>query len=658
MLAFLRRHQTTVIAGCVAGGALLAGGLIAYATLGGDPQPQVDPIAEARTLLADDQPAAALAMLRQANADEAESPDEVIALKVAANAAQKNVFELAALYDVHPETVADNDEAAQIVARSALFAEQSTTVDELHQAWADRSESPNAWLCVEADRHLRDGEFDEARKVLESQSFDGDRDGGRQLRLAMLDAAADPEVALERIDAFLLTAPRHGDGHLMRAQLLEGLERLPDARVAYVTALAAMPENPFYRYELASFYRRRGNLEFALRTWQESLELATPAPGYLKVQFWSRVAHPAPNVLEPDESTLTGRLGELALYLADLPDGAFFDEKTFEMLPASRAIARRHQEVYWLRILEALRTGDEQKAADLLRQNSFSEQSWNVMLRESLISLLRFRAGESLRMRTPMAFGGRGPESVHPFIAALQPADGAEPSEEFAAFLRSDNAIAMTALACGWMEAALRLPHDSVCPDAAPHHMAYAMSQASRSNRTADEAFAFAKRQPESPALDSLLGEMLLARGDEVGAMQMWRIAAADAGPAGYRASWMLGVELLARQRLDEARRIVTAHDELNRSTIGQELLARIALARGDVDVAIRIYDGIRNESIDARLFAVRRRLARARPEDIAEARAISEQLFAVHPDVPSVRRLLLQINDLERAQASDRQRL
>ena len=642
MLQFFRQYAALLALGIVSTSLVVAGGL-AYAMRSAEPErpPSVE---MAREFLDAKQPSAALAVAR---ALDAESP-EVVDLEIAATTQQKNVFGLAALYDKHPDAVAEQDAAAQLVARSALMTGDEATVDELLAQWEGKSDQPHAWLCMAADRAFREGDFDAAREILESNSFDGSRDAGRQLRLAMLDAADSPAVALERINELVMQAPRSGDAHLMRAQLLEGLDRLPEARVAFVTALAAVPENPFYRYELASFYRRRGDLRFAMRTWEDSLELNNPEPGWLKTLFWSRVAHPSQRTLD-DAETLKGGFADVVAFLNDLDDERFFNDEAFRRLPTSRAIARRHQEIYWLKLLEALRSGDEPAAIALLDANRFRVQSWNVVLEDALRSLLEFRSGGELSRRTQRSFGGLPAHKVHPFIAALCPAEGSQPDAKLAAFLRSGDAVSMTLVASGWMEAALRMPHSDRCEDAAPHHMAYAMTQAYRSNRTPDEAFQFAMRQPESSALDAVLGEMHLARGEADEAMQMWRLASQDVGPAGYRASWMLAVELLGRDRLNEAERVVNAHADLRHAVIGQELLARIALQRGEVDNAVAIYESIASDSIDARLFAIQRRLARGTDADLQEAQAIGEQLFAVHPDIPSVRRLVLQLNDLNR---------
>ena len=635
MFSLLRQHAGLIALGTVGLSLTVAAGLIVV--LSDEP---AEPDWQ--------QPAARPEAVSSLGVD-AGSGADVIAADIETVVQTRDIWKLAAIHDVHPEQVASSDPASQMIARSAMVTGDDQLVDDLIAQWEGESESPHAWLCMKADRHLRAGAFDQAREVLLSQEFEGDQDAGRQLRLAMLDAADDPLAALERVNTQITRSPRHGDAHLMRAQLLEGLGRLPEARVSYVTALAATPTNPFYRYELASFYRRRGDLRFALQTWEESLDLPSPEPGWLKTAFWSRVAHPQTTDRTMPAETLGGRIGELARFVHDLPDDRFFDDAAFLMLPSARGLKRRHQEVYWLSLLEHLRQNDIDQALDILDKSTFREQSWNVVLEDSLRSLLTFRKTGRLVARTPRSFGGRGAASVHPFVAALSPEYGSEPSESVAEFLQTSDAVAMTLLACGWMEAALRMPHREVCRDDSPHRMAYAMTQAYRSNRSPDEAFRFAIRQPQSPALDTIIGEMHLARGEADEALQMWRLATADPGPAGYRASWMLATELLGRNRLGEAARTVRQHTGLSSAVIGQELLARIALQRGDVEQAVAIYEGIATESIDARLFAIQRRLASGTDNDLTEALEIGEELFAVHPDIPSVRRLVLRLSDLQR---------
>lgn len=599
----------------------------------------------AHELVDEGKPVEALELLQQVSTDTISEVEQDV-IETAARAELRDVFTLSSMYDRKPETVIENEKAARLIARTAIKMKDTDTLDKVEERWAVRGTEPHAWLCLRADRLLAEGKTDEARELLESQEFDGEQDAGRLTRLAMLSATGDLSDALALLDRAVSKAPKSGDAHAFRAQVLESLGRIKEARVEYVTAAAAAPENPFFRLHLADFYQRRNNYYLALDSWEDATEVDGGEIAWMKMLFWSRVTNPRAETM-PEGVELPGRYNSLAQLIQRVPTDMFWDEDAFQASVDAAPLARTSQEVYWLRLLENLRVGNDEEALRLIESNRFRRQSWNVVLEDALASLLNYRLRGVLR-GPDLTADGAG--DVHRFVQQLLAGPTAELSAELGVFLETKEAIPAVLLACGWMEAALKMPCKATCPNEAPHYLGYAMCQAYRSNRTPQEAITFAMHQKESPEIDVLVGEMQYAVGKKDEAIASWRVAATDQGAAGYRAAWLLGVELLSRGRVQEAEFVISDHEDLSNAVAGKELLARIALLRGDVRGAEEIYATIRSESLQARVFEIRRRLVAG---DLETAKELAQQLLAAHPDAPSVRKLIVDLNDYATSQAS-----
>jgi len=129
-------------------------------------------------------------------------------------------------------------------------------------------------------------------------------------------------------------------------------------------------------------------------------------------------------------------------------------------------------------------------------------------------------------------------------------------------------------------------------------------------NRGASTALAAALRQPRSPALDLVIGEILLAEGRRPEALERFRSAAASSDASGPRAAWLFAVEALREKRPTEARQMLENFPALTSDVEGQELLARCAAAEGNDDRAERLYREIAAESAEARAYLSHRAIA------------------------------------------------
>ena len=558
------------------------------------------------------------------------------AIEVDALAQLREVPRLLHWFDREPSLILEDEAASLLVARGALAAGNRPAFDQVRNSWRGHEKQDWLWFALDADTLLAAGKRSAALALLQSRTFPKERDCARLLRLALLNAAQ-PTRAAEYLDQAFRADPRNPDVRSFRAQVMEMSGRLAEARVEYVAALVATPSNPLLRDQLAEFYRRNGNLDLALRTWADGLAPGTPNFLWVKFIFWSRVFRPVDGPVRA--GTASGPLASFVVYLGGLPPGRFWDDALFGAKVESRQAARDREEAYWLRLLQMIREGKEKEALEWMKLRHSRSRSWNPELERALYQILCFRrkpaillAGEGDPSDVP--FGRRRHtffeqlDKVWIFACETRVAPSLPP--ELQQVVSGNTAFAAACMSGGWIEAALTLwPSDSA--DAPPPDwVAFGMAQCLRENRGRPAALAFLAKQPSSPVLQLLEGELLLAEGRTDEGITKLRPLAAQPSDAGYRAAWLLAALAMDKGSPVAARDFVRGHPALATSVTGREILARAALAEGDEAGALRAYTSLRRESVEARMFLARRAFA---AKDWKEARLLTTELLREMPD-------------------------
>jgi hypothetical protein len=552
--------------------------------------------------------------------------------------AAHHIPRLVSLYRRTPQRVLAHEEASLLVARACQAAGQTEELASIRKAWRGQEVHPELWLALDSDLLGLAGKTVEAEKLLLSKKFSGEAEATRLVRLALHAAKRDLYEAWTLLDQAFALAPRNPEIRSFRAQILESIGRTAEARVEYVAAHVADPKNPLLRDELAEFYRRQGSYDLALQTWREALPLDPPDFIILKEAFWSRVIQPSAKSrvkLEPE-----GSLVPLIEFIQALPQDRFWDAEAFNRLPQNHRYAQDRPEVFWLQLLETLRTGKEDLAAELLRENRFKVRSFRPELEAGLVQLLRFRAGKNPNNATALE---TGTEPKHPFWRELA-REAHEPGSS--AFLRSRSAIGAALLAAGWREAALSFS-SQVADEHAPAWFVYGMAQSLRYNRGAQDALGYLPAASRTAELRLLRGELLLneKRLDE-GKAELNAVARNNFA-AGYRAAWLLALAAVETGDLAEAKAIIQGQSQLANSTAGRELLARLSLMGGNKTEAEKRYRAIAKDSIEAQTFLARQAFER---QEWAVARRYTEALMRALPDELQLRENLLAINQAEAA--------
>ncbi|MCC6142305.1 MAG: DUF4114 domain-containing protein [Candidatus Hydrogenedentes bacterium] len=388
-------------------------------------------------------------------------------LELAVRRPMADGYGLLTLFSERPDCFRHDETASLIAARAQVEAGLREDFDRLHELWRTESRAPAQWVNLEADLLAHQGRPGDAGTLLERAKDIAGRDPGRLARLAWLGHRDYPEQAAALLAQAEAQAPEDPDVRLCRARILEERGEFAAAENAYRNALEAAPRDPILRDHVAEFYRRRGDHAQALRLWCDTLASPTLDSIWLKALFWSRVALPV-DVAWKTFEVPAGRTKPLIEFLLRLPPGRFWKEDEFDAVAQSNPDFLSRQEVVWLRVLEYLRTGQENAALAILNVARFGRNAWHEDLEMCLLQILTYRrvgfTNPALRTET-------SPANRHPFFQQLDVfvqgtcEDG---SPSITRILDSPNVFVQVFDAAGWKEAARCLHPDAAPPAAAP----------------------------------------------------------------------------------------------------------------------------------------------------------------------------------------------
>ena len=476
--------------------------------------------------------------------------------------------------------------------------------------------------------------------LLNAVEFEGAAEVGRRLRLSFL--AATPRAAWEELTAGMRANPKNPDVRSFRGQLLERAGAVEDARIEFVAALVAAPDDPVRRDQLAEFYRRHGSPASALQTWRDGLSDSSPDFLWLRVLFWQRL-------WQGGEAELLeapiGKWTALIDGMSKLPGDVFWNENV--MSAADLRLMSARPEVEWLRLLEYLRQGEMRAAQLHLERLSDAAEALDPVALAVIRSVLRWQLQELTPAYGDMPVAIPGVQA-HTLIDELRAWPGEGLSDETKTLMGRAEAWPALMLALGWPEAALIMADEATLAanQAVPDWLHYGMAMALRQNRDGSAALAYLNATPKVPILQLLAAEIKWTDGLTAEAAGLAQLAK-TAGSVGYRAAWLLAIQALEREEWVEARTWIEGQPELGQSVTGRELAARSAFLSGDENEAAKRYGELGVDSLEAGMFLARRAFADQR---WSEARELTEQLLARFPGELELRANLNKIAEAEAA--------
>lgn len=603
-------------------------------------------IQQAKELLNNSKPEEALEIIHK-YADNIDNNSEIgkqwLELLIRASEATYNTQQLVLLYEYYPKAFDSHEKAALLVAKVYVATGRGRDYQTLRDNWKGRETNPESWFVLDADKLLLEGKHQEAVELLKSRTFSGKADTSRLIRLALLSGLENPKEAWDYLSQAYAKDPENPEIRSYRAKLLETVGKNSLALSEYIAAIQTDPKNIYLRDQLAEYYLRRKQFAIALQIWEESLKPPSLDFIWLKSIFWNRVIIPIKydwkSTPVPD-----GKLKPFIEYLLSIKPGTFWDQSSFEKLPNYQDYLKTQQVTFWLRLLQFLKDGKEKEATDLLAFNPFSTISANPHLESALRKILLYR--KSGQFIDPAAESKLSKESDkirtatlpkdEPFLfmqldllSQMNPDEKNKMPPDLQNLLKGPEAFAAAFLATGWNEAALGLHTLDVLPANYPIWYSYELTQALRQNRGNEEGLQFAMKQHQTPALSLLIGETLLSENKIDPAMEYLHKLYKDGNDVGKRAAWLVSLVDIEKGNYTEAKDVVHAQPLLEKSVLGQETLARIALLEGNTQTADQIYTTLEKESPEAKSYLARKAYTE---KDWNKARELTEELLREYP--------------------------
>ena len=531
------------------------------------------------------------------------------------------------LYEIYPQSFGDHEDASLLVAESYLRSNKISDYDEIRNHWRSHENKPGRWIVLDADKLHQQGLKKKALELLNSRSFKGEDEARRLIRLSLLNIQDHPEAAWDYLNQALHKDPSNPEIHSYRGKLLEASNSDELAHIEYLRAAKLEPENLFFQDQLAEFYFRQKQYPHALNVWIKNLQDPSIDFIWLKALFWSKIIYPV-NVDFSSTESPEGKYQPLIDYLVNLPNNRYWDEKGFQALPENLAYRETQQPIFWLQIIATLKEGDEGKVDQILEYQSFGKKSLNRDLEEALKQIILFRKNGTFQ-NNYHEYSESNP-LYRQFQDLNNGGDKRNIPTEFRKLLLSDYAFVAAFLAAGWHEAALHLHDNRKIPEDLPSWYGYGLTQAYQMNRGNTKALAFAQDQKQTPELNLLIAELLLAQGNlKLGISNLETLAQSSSG-VGLKANWLLSLYYVEKGDLAKAKEIILTTTGLSNEIQGREVLARIAFLEGDQNSAENIYRSIINESDEAKSFIARKSFE---TKDWATAKKLTEYLLRKSPE-------------------------
>ncbi len=575
-------------------------------------------------------------------------------LFIQANEQTNDSAELTRLYEYWPDSLEGHEKGALLVAENYIVSGQAQKYEGLRQKWRGSDHLKSAWFILDADALLLQGKRKEALAFLQGQTFEGKNDTGRLLRLALLNASEQPKVAWDYLTEAYRKDPKNPDIYSYRGKLLEAVGKNSYALDEYITATDTDPKNVYLKDQLADFLLRNGQANQALDIWKENLRNPSLDIIWVKALFWGHVVTPIKFDWK-SSSVPQGKLTAYVNYLLSLKPGQYWDAAAFVKIADNGRLLHHEQSAFWLQLIQALKNEDENEAARLLQNNSFSSVSWNPQLETALKRILAFKRTGSFTLPEDASSEGKELSNTHHFFRQLEThAHSNMPlPPDLRNLLSSPMAYTAAFLAANWYEASLQLNDIKIIPPSYPDWLANALTHALKVNRGVPEALDYATAQKQTPSLGLQIAELFVSAGSPDMALDILSTLAKRNDSIGSRSSLLLSFILIEKGKLGEAKAAILDQPRLANDILGQETLARIALLENNIPQAEQIYIAIEARSAEAKSYLARKAFANG---NWKRARELTEKLLEQFPQNALLRDNMKKITEEESKQTNTNQ--
>lgn len=561
---------------------------------------------------------------------------------------------LAQYYRQFPEAFKHVDEDTALQTASALIGKKEFDLyRQLKEEFSLTTKEPGVWKILDIDSVRAGGERETAIKMLETLQTTGKPEVLRLMRLSFLTEKQDPKRAWDYLIEASRVDPTNPDLRSLRGALLEKVGKLSLAQKEYQDALTLKPQNADLWDQLAQFYIRQGQWTRALITWQHALTLPNSESIWINLIFWSKVVRPLDYKLDLS-SLADSHLKHFITYLYELPQDKFWDSEKYRSVEKGAELLQTFQQTFWLRLLQTLKDNDLKQAFDLIAFNPFRNKSYRIDLEAATLLAVNYQLNHTLDV--PDAIRNDLSINVDPALYTraenhqllrLLNIDKRDTliDDQTDALLRSPSIFPVLYAAGGWYNASVNLNFPEKVDPNWPSYTSFTLTQALRVIDGNDKALAYAMKQPMTDELELLIGQIYENLNNQAEAEKHLKKIYTLSTPVGIKAAWDLTLLKINQKKYDEALNILSQSSNLETSVIGKELKARIALLKGDDNLALELYSQIVSSSYEAKIYLANYYL---KQNDIAASEKLARELLIEFPTNPQVLELIQKINHSE----------
>lgn len=559
---------------------------------------------------------------------------------------------LARLYQKYPNYFLKIDEDSALQAASGLIGiKDFEGFETLKNGWKNKTENPAIWNLLTIDRIQASGDKALAQRMLEKETYTGNAEVLRLMRLSFLNENTDLKKSWEYLTQAVSVDPKNPDLRSLRASILERIGKVSLAQEEYQAALQLNPSEPKLWDQQAQFYIRQGQWALALLTWEKALKLSKSEKIWVNLLFWSKVVRPIKFDLNPS-NLRESKLKSFINYLYNLPEDQFWDTEAYQKVEFGAQLLGTEQETFWLRLLQALKENKTKDAFDLIAFNPFRSSSFRPDLEFATASLIQYQNEGNFNL--PDVVRGDFMQSIipslltnvqsHQLLKLLSPSkDEKNLDAKTEALLKSPIAFSALYAAGGWYGASLKLNFPEVVPDEMPSWVPFTLTQALRVIKGNNAALQYALKQPSSDEINFLKGEIYSSLNQDNEAEKLLVPLAKNLTPIGIKSAWDLVDLYIKQNKPDEAQAIINMNSSLKESVLGKELSARIAVIQGNNDKALELFSSIVSESYEAKAYLANYYM---KNDEWTKAEALILDLLKQYPNSPQIQKLYQQLEN------------
>jgi predicted Zn-dependent protease len=560
------------------------------------------------------------------------------------------------IHQYYPVILEGREMSAILLGNLFIVQKKNDEFDKLRKEWVGKETKEIGWLQLDVGRLMEEEETDNAINLIKSKKFEGKDEVVRLEMLAAVLTQKNPQEAWETLNKAIDLDPENASLRVFRGRLLEAASKPSFALSEYIASVQLQPDSLVLKDQLAEFFIRVFQYPSAMDIWKTMIEDNKFSDIILlKSWFWSHMTFPMAIDWEKLKVPTGGPLEPYVSYVLNLQKDRFWDTKEFDQIPNRNKYLKTQQSSYWMRLVEFLRVRDEKSALELVEGNLFKDNLYNPELNQLIHRILAYRKTGSLALKQATIPVILPPDKdMYTFYIQVEVAAEAHAKDPegyvipkaVEEILKSNDAFSIAFLAAGWNEAALALQTIGILPETFPDWVGVTYTYAISQNRGIDKALLYASKQKKTDLLMLMVGKLYAANKEQDKALAVLEPLTKLKNNLGQQALWLTVGLYADKKDYIKAKSILAENPNMEKSDVGQEILARIALIQGDQKGAEKIYFALKDRSTEAKSYFAHQAF---KNKDWEEARRLTIEILQQSPTDITARQNLYKIMEEEK---------